>query len=99
MNIKYLDKTLRKNTYDYTVIFESQRYRIYSQISEGNIVGYEVGKRKYRAPSTFLGDSLEYDKVEKFWGDEDFGICAFTYKTEQEAINKLKQIKTRKGYV
>jgi hypothetical protein len=93
MKIKLLPETLVRKGYTYRVVYSTQSHKIYSQSLGSTLVAYEVGKRKYvKAVPEFIPSQEGFDKVEKFWSDEDCGNYFYTYKTLEEANNKLNQM-------
>ena len=84
--IKRLKPEIKKNGYVYILITRNDEYCIYAQKDNGIIVAYEVFRTKYSSPHPkMLEDVQNYDLVESFPSDEEFGKRAWTYKTLKEA--------------
>lgn len=80
LRIKMLKNEIGKNGYDYILVKRHEKGAIYSQNNgRGNIIAYEVFKHKLVKPHPKSIDVNEWDKVESFPGDEEFGIRAWTY--------------------
>jgi hypothetical protein len=79
--IKILPEKLKKNGFEYRLIKRISNRAIYSQHEGlGQIVAFEVFKIKTGKPHPKAIDDLEnYDVVERFPLDEDFGKTAWTY--------------------
>jgi hypothetical protein len=89
MRVKKLNNNIRKNGFDYKLIERTESKAIYAQQDHG----YEVFKIKSGNPHPLAVDDLaNYDKIERFPGDEDFGKSAWTYKTLPEAQKRYAMI-------
>lgn len=89
IRIKKLNKEIRKNKYNYTLVERTDSKAIYAQEN----YGFEVFKIKLSKPHPKAENDLKiYDKVEIFPNDEDFGVIAWTYKTLAEAQKRYAMI-------
>lgn len=85
--IKTLAETIKKNGYEYRLVKKNTDKAMYSQhLGTGNIVAYEVFKLRYSKPHPKAEEDIKnYDKVERFPNDEDFGKTAWTYSKLTDA--------------
>ena len=81
--IKELKTVLRKGGFDYRLVYSNDLGYIYVQSDNGKTVAFEVFKRKINT----------YFNCVSFPGNEAFGQWAWTYRTLDEAIAKLKTFK------
>jgi hypothetical protein len=86
IRIKKLKPEIKKNGYLYELVKRLDGKCIYAQKDGGRLIAYEVFKTKLTRPHPkMLEDLQNYDKVETFPSDEEFGVRAWTFKTLQEA--------------
>ncbi len=94
MKIKKLKHEIKKNGYDYLLIQESPKCKIYQQSDNGIIVGFEIFKIQLAKLHPQSSDFTNFDKMERFPTDESFGKWAWFYKNYNQAVLKLKQIES-----
>ena len=90
-NIPSLPVKLRKNGFTYTQILRGVRSFVYAQHYTPNLTYYEVFHLRYSPKLIINGKS--YPKRERFPGNEDFGVWAWSCRTYDEAMkifNKLE---------
>jgi hypothetical protein len=84
--IKKLSPIIKKNGFLYEEIKRNDEKCIYSQKDNGLIIAYEVFKHRLSKPHPkAIEDLKNYDKVEIFPSDEEFGSRAWTYPTLEKA--------------
>ncbi len=80
--MKQLNSEIRKNGFTYKQVAKTDKGYIYCQIMNNKIIAYEVFEHK---------ENKLYNTV-SFPGNEAFGLWAWTYRTLDEAKNKLQTI-------
>ena len=85
--IKVLPEKLKKNGFEYRLVKRTDNRAIYSQHEgAGQIVAFETFKIKKGKPHPKAEEDLKnYDEVERFPIDEDFGKTAWTYSNLEDA--------------
>lgn len=87
LRIRKLKDEVRKNGFDYKLIKRDDEKCIYAQYNDGLIIAYEIFKTKNSKPHPkSLEDIKNYDFVETFPTDEEFGVRAWTYPTLDKAL-------------
>ncbi len=82
IRVKKLKNQIRKNGFLYTLVERTDEKAIYAQEN----YAFEVFKVKLSKPHPKAQNDLDnYDLVEKFPGDEDFGKSAWTFRTLEAA--------------
>lgn len=81
-----LQKTYRKNTYTYVLVKRNQHAAVYAQMDGDRIASYEVGWVKTRTDAT-LPDGNFIEGGECFWGNEDFGVIAWSMPDRDRAMH------------
>jgi hypothetical protein len=101
--IDKLPKTKSKNGYAYTLVKRNDKAAIYSMVNEkypeDKSVSYEVFKIVVNNPATIMQKSgskkgmwYQYPRTEKFPGNEDFGIIAWSADTLEGAEKRYKEL-------
>jgi hypothetical protein len=91
--IKKLPETVKKNGFCYDLIERDENRLIYAQKSHGLIIAYEVFKTRLSNPHPNATEDLKnYEKVESFPGNEEFGKRAWTYRTLEEAERRYQSL-------
>lgn len=92
--IKKLPETVRKNGFAYQLVKRDDKKCMYAQHNGmGRVIAYEVFKTKLGSPHPkALEDVKNYDKVERFPGDEEFGVRAWTYCSLEKAEESYSSI-------
>ena len=86
LRIKKLKDEVRKNGFTYKVIKRNNDMCMYAQHDNNLIVAYEVFKIKTCKPHPKAAeDLLNFDMVESFPSDEEFGVRAWTYPSLEKA--------------
>lgn len=84
MRIKKLQDTVKKNGFVYEIVERGERKAIYKHSR-----GYEIFKIRLSKPHHKSFDDIKnYDKVELFPGNEDFGKTAW-YTPEWEKAQEI----------
>ena len=92
-NLKELPETVGKNGFKYTRLAYTSSKALFKQEKGGRVVAYEIGIRKFRPPK-FDGEK-QFDVIESFWADEDFGSKALTYPPDLEkAMTRYEALET-----
>lgn len=87
--IKKLSSEVKKNGYKYRLIIRTDTKAIYAQEN----YGFEVFKIRRSKPHPKATEDLKnYDKVEIFPNDEDFGKVAWTYPSLEDAQKRYEMI-------
>lgn len=94
MRIKELKSQIKKNGFTYTLVRRTTDKFLYKQEDDkGKLVGYEVFKNRLSKPHPkSLNDCNEFDMVETFPGNEEFGYRAWTYTFLHEALKRYESI-------
>jgi hypothetical protein len=98
-----LPKTKSKNGYIYTQVLRNTKAAIYKgrneKCPEDTSTFFEVFKIKVCKPYSLVqkygkkkGEVYSYPAAEKFPGDSEFGITAWTFNSEDLAKNKFQEI-------
>ena len=97
--MKKLEKTLRKNQFDYELVERNENFAIYKQLSDNLTISFEVFKIKNNK-ETKIGDNI-IEAGEAFPGNEDFGKIAWTYSAfvNPEMDKKEYQKRVDKAYL
>lgn len=101
--MKRLEKQVRKNRFDYKQIFcqptaDGKNVYIYEQYSdEGVLIGHEVfvpriQKNDIKAPTGYI-----IPAGEKFPGDREFGISAWSITSRERAFDKAQELVEKHG--
>lgn len=86
---------LRKNGFTYTQVLRDKRSCIYEQMVDEKLKFYEVFVVQVKPDRNLFGHF--YPGSEVFPSNENFGKTAWTYRTLQEAMEKLNELsKTEK---
>lgn len=89
VRIKKLNNSIKKNGYRYVLVERTESKAIYQQEK----YGFEVFKIKKGKPHPKANDDLRnYDAVERFPSDEDFGKSAWTYSSLDQALARYQSI-------
>lgn len=83
--IRELESKIKYKGFEYVIVDKGPLKYIYAQKSGDVIVAYEVFEIKRVKPNPMYSNYQEYDFVEKFPRDEDFGKWAWSFKTLDEA--------------
>ncbi len=95
-----LPETKEKNGYHYTLVTRSAKAAIYKMVNvkepEDKSVHYEVFKVCIAPAVTLIsktsGKAYVYPPTERFPGNNDFGIYAWTYNTKEYAMQKYNEL-------
>lgn len=87
-----LAKEIRKNGFIYYIEKRGEKAMIYKQVcaEEGDVMGWEVFKRKIDKPKVVFG--IELGEREIFPGNEDFGKWAWSVRTLERAEERFRNI-------
>lgn len=88
--MKKLDTVIKKRLFEYNLIDREDHKAIYSQSYEGKVIAYEVFKVKVAKETELFGAIIP--EHEKFPGDNDFGVTAWSCKTYDKAIERYNNI-------
>lgn len=89
IRVKSLKSEIKRNGYTYQLVERDERRAIYKQ----ETYGYEVFKIKQSKPHPkATEDLINFDKVEVFPNDEDFGVIAWHVKTLEDAQKRYALI-------
>lgn len=88
--MKKLDTVIKKSVFEYNLIEREDNKAIYSQSYEGEIIAYEVFKVKVAKEIELFGTIVP--EHEKFPGDNDFGVTAWSCKTYEKALERYHNI-------
>lgn len=86
--IKVLKDVVMKNCFEYRLIKRDHNKCIYAQHNKmGDLIAFEYFKTKLNKPHPkALEDVNNFDLVETFPSDEDFGKRAWTYRNIESAM-------------
>ena len=88
--MKPLDRTYRKNGFDYALKHRTAMVAMFKQTKEGRTVGYEVGWVKSDKGGSFAGVTIE--PGERFWSNEDFGNVAWSFTDYGDALVRYNEL-------
>ncbi len=88
--MKTLQPKMRKNGFDYNLVYRGKKSCIYEQKVTENLSYYEVFSIKIKPESKINGKIVE--AREWFPHNEAFGKWAWTYKSFGRAVYKLNQL-------
>lgn len=88
--MKKLDNVIKKSVFEYVQIAREDHKAIYSQSYEGKIIAYEVFKVKLAKETELFGTIIP--EHEKFPGDNDFGVTAWSCKSLDKAMERYHKI-------
>lgn len=101
MRIKEINEVMSYREFKYVTIHSTPSLRLHEQHTDGRLVAYEAGRRKYARPAPgFIKSHEDYDLVEKRWGDEMCGIFFKTFRTytkAKEYYDSLVEVDAKKG--
>lgn len=110
-NVQSLPQEKIKNGYQYNLVTRSTSAAMYQQIVQkdcngivGETVGFEVFQILIGKPYSLVqkhgnkkGEVYNYPAMEKFPGNENFGIWAWAYNSKETAMEKFNSL--NKGIV
>lgn len=89
VRLKKLENDIRKNGFDYRLIERTEKKAIYKQ----GFYGYEVFKIKIAKPHPKSENDIKnFDQIERFPCNEEFGKTAWYYPTLQDAQKRYTTI-------
>jgi hypothetical protein len=92
--MRLLEKTIRKNGYEYRLVAKGEKAFIYEQWDDEDnfTVAYEVFRLKVSKAKEVFGDIMPEREV--FPGNGDFGVWAWTYRNLEKAYEKYNQLES-----
>jgi len=88
--MKQIEKSFKKNGYEYKLIARTGMVVLYSMAMDGNVIAYEVHKVRIM-PGCKVFNSIVVEH-EKLAGNEDFGRYGWSYQHKKNAMTKYKEI-------